>query len=166
MNLSGQASAFDQIKELPDESVLCKKEGKIRMAFDFKKEYKELYKTGKEPVIVRVPQASYAAVRGSGDPNEEDGEYQKAISVLYAISYTIRMSYKGTHKIPGFYEYVVPPLEGFWWQEGIQGCDYTDKSAFHWISLIRLPDFVTKEEFAWAVTAASDTVTKRYRFSQ
>lgn len=125
------------------------------MAFDFKKEYKELYGTGKEPVIVKVPRACYVAVRGSGDPNEAGGEYQKAISVLYAISYTIRMSYKGTHKIPGFYEYVVPPLEGFWWQEGVQGCDYTDKSSFHWISLIRLPEFVTKEEFVWAVAAAS-----------
>lgn len=126
------------------------------MVFDFKKEYKELYGTGKEPVIIDVPQAGYAAVRGMGDPNEEGGEYQKAVAVLYAISYTIRMSNKGTHKIPGFYEYVVPPLEGLWWQEKAQGCDLADKSAFCWISLIRLPEFVTKEEFAWAVSAASE----------
>lgn len=125
------------------------------MVFDFKKEYKELYGTGKEPVITEVPQIRYAAVRGAGDPNEEGGEYQKAISILYAISYTIRMSGKGTHKILGFYEYVVPPLEGLWWQDRTQGCDLADKSAFCWISLIRLPEFVTKEEFAWAVSAAS-----------
>ncbi|MCM1037958.1 MAG: GyrI-like domain-containing protein [Ruminococcus sp.] len=126
------------------------------MAFDFKKEYKELYGTGIEPVIIKVPPISYAAVRGKGDPNAEDGEYQKAIAVLYAISYTLKMSYKGAHRIPGFYEYVVPPLEGFWWQEGKPGNSYTDKSAFHWISLIRLPEFVTKEEFDWAVSAASE----------
>lgn len=126
------------------------------MAFDFKKEYKELYGTGKEPVIIKVPRASYAAMRGMGDPNEEGGAYQRAIAVLYAVSYTIRMSYKGTHKIPGFYEYVVPPLEGLWWQEGREGSDYTDKTAFHWISLIRLPEFVTKEEFEWAASAASE----------
>lgn len=144
------------------------------MPFDFKKEYKDLYGTGKEPVIVKVPKISYAAVRGQGDPNEEDGAYQKAIAVLYAVSYTIKMSYKGTHKIPGFYEYVVPPLEGFWWQEKkgrpADKNDHEghaiDKSAFHWISLIRLPEFVTEEEFARAVKAASDPKIKRRRFSQ
>ena len=119
-----------------------------------------------------MPKISYAAVRGQGDPNEEDGAYQKAIAVLYAVSYTIKMSYKGTHKIPGFYEYVVPPLEGFWWQEKkgrpADKNDHEghaiDKSAFHWISLIRLPEFVTEEEFARAVKAASDPKIKRRRF--
>lgn len=126
------------------------------MAFDFKKEYKEFYMPKNKPEIVKVPEMNYIAVRGQGDPNEEGGVYQKAIGVLYAIAYTIKMSYKGAHKIKGFYEYVVPPLEGFWWQDGVEsGADYTDKSTFHWISVIRLPEFVTEEEFQWAVSEAS-----------
>ena len=120
------------------------------MAFDFKKEYKEFYMPKNKPEIVIVPKANYIAVRGKGDPNEEDGAYQQAISVLYAVAYTLKMSYKTDHKIAGFFEYVVPPLEGFWWQEHIDGVDYTDKSAFNWISVIRLPDFITKEDFEWA----------------
>ncbi len=120
------------------------------MAFDFKKEYKELYKPKTKPEIVTVPPVNYVAVRGKGDPNEADGDYAHAIGILYAISYTLKMSYKGDHKIPGFFEYVVPPLEGFWWQEGIKGVDYTDKSSFNWISVIRLPDFITPEELEWA----------------
>lgn len=122
------------------------------MAFDYKKEYKELYKPKTKPEIVTVPPANYVAVRGKGDPNEADGDYAHAIGILYAISYTLKMSYKGDHKIPGFFEYVVPPLEGFWWQEGIKGVDYTDKSSFNWISVIRLPDFITPEELEWAKT--------------
>lgn len=125
------------------------------MTFDFKKEYKELYMPKNQPEIVKVPAINYVAVRGQGDPNEENGDYQKAINVLYAIAYTIKMSYKGDHKIAGFFEYVVPPLEGFWWQEGVEGVDYSDKRKFHWISVIRLPDFVTMEEFRWAVAEAS-----------
>lgn len=125
------------------------------MAFDFKKEYREFYMPKNKPEIVTVPKANYIAVRGSGDPNEAGGAYQAAISILYAIAYTLKMSYKTDHKIDGFYEYVVPPLEGFWWQEGIDGVDYSDKSTFHWISVIRLPDFVTREDFAWAVETAA-----------
>lgn len=125
------------------------------MAFDFKKEYKEFYMPKNKPQIVNVPKANYIAVRGSGDPNEEGGEYQQAISVLYAVAYTLKMSYKTDYKIEGFFEYVVPPLEGFWWQEDTDGVDYTDKSAFHWISVIRLPDFVTQKDFEWAVAAAA-----------
>lgn len=125
------------------------------MTFDFKKEYKELYMPKNQPEIVKVPAINYVAVRGQGDPNEENGDYQKAINVLYAIAYTIKMSYKGDHKIAGFFEYVVPPLEGFWWQEGVKGVDYSDKRKFHWISVIRLPDFVTMEEFRWAVEETS-----------
>lgn len=141
------------------------------MAFDFKKEYKELYAPKTEPVIIDVPEACYIAVRGSGNPNEANGAYQEAIRILYAVAYTIKMSYKGEHKIAGFYEYVVPPLEGFWWLEsepaegkkdvqeapkkGAEEVGYMDKSAFNWISVIRLPEFVTKEEFDWAVGEAS-----------
>ena len=125
------------------------------MAFDFKKEYKEFYMPGNRPEIVDVPKANYIAVRGRGDPNEEGGAYQRAIGVLYAVAYTLKMSYKTDHRIAGFYEYVVPPLEGFWWQDGVDGIDYGDKSAFNWISVIRLPDFVTEEDFAWAVETAA-----------
>ena len=107
------------------------------------------------PEIVTVPQVNYIAVRGKGNPNEEGGAYQQAVSVLYAVAYTIKMSYKGTYKIDGFFEYVVPPLEGFWWQEGVDGVDYSDKSSFNWISVIRLPDFVRKEDFDWAVQEAT-----------
>lgn len=123
--------------------------------FDFKKEYKEFYMPKNKPEIVNVPKANYIAVRGKGDPNETGGAYQQAIGVLYAVAYTLKMSYKTDHKIKGFYEYVVPPLEGFWWQDHIDGVDYSDKSAFRWISVIRLPEFVTKEDLAWAVDAAS-----------
>lgn len=101
------------------------------MPFDFKKEYKEFYLPKNLPEIVDVPDMNYVAVRGTGNPNEEGGAYQQAISVLYAVSYTLKMSYKGNHKIEGFFEYVVPPLEGFWWQDGVVGVDYTDKSAFN-----------------------------------
>lgn len=124
------------------------------MAFDFKKEYKEFYMPKNEPEIVTVPAANYIAVRGKGDPNEEGGAYSKAIAVLYAVAFTIKMSYKGTHRIEGFFEYVVPPLEGFWWQEDVDGVDYSDKSSFNWISVIRLPDFVKKTDFDWAVAEA------------
>lgn len=125
------------------------------MAFDFKKEYKEFYMPPRKPAIVDVPKANYIAVRGEGDPNEEDGAYQKAIGILYAVAYTLKMSYKTDHRIEGFYEYVVPPLEGFWWQDGADGIDYTDKASFHWISVIRLPDFITEKDFAWAVETAT-----------
>lgn len=125
------------------------------MAFDFKKEYKEFYLPPERPEIVTVPRASYIAVRGSGDPNAPDGEYQRAIGVLYAVAYTLKMSYKTDHRIEGFFEYVVPPLEGFWWQEGMSGMDYKNKAALQWISVIRLPDFVTEADFDWAVETAS-----------
>lgn len=127
------------------------------MPFDFKKEYKEFYMPKNKPEIVNVPKANYIAVRGKGDPNEEDGEYKSSIGVLYAIAYTLKMSYKTDYHIEGFYDYVVPPLEGFWWQEAIDGIDYSDKSTFCWISVIRLPDFITKKDWDWAV----ETVTKK-----
>ena len=125
------------------------------MAFDFKKEYKEYYLPKNKPEIVNIPKANYIAVRGKGDPNEDGGAYQQAISVLYAVAYTLKMSYKTDYKISGFFEYVVPPLEGFWWQDNVDGVDYSDKSAFNWISVIRLPDFVAEKDFEWAVKTAA-----------
>jgi len=125
------------------------------MPFDFKKEYKEFYLPPAKPVIVTVPKANYIAVRGKGNPNDEGGAYQQAIGLLYAVAYTLKMSYKTDHRIEGFYDYVVPPLEGFWWQEGVDGVDYSDKSTFCWISVIRLPDFITKADFDWAVNTAT-----------
>lgn len=126
------------------------------MAFDFKKEYKEFYMPKNKPEIVTVPKANYIAVRGKGNPNEIDGAYQQAINILYAVAYTLKMSYKTEHKIEGFFEYVVPPLEGFWWQDNVDGIDYADKAAFNWISVIRLPEFVTQKDFEWAVETASE----------
>ena len=123
--------------------------------FDFKKEYKEFTMPKNEPEIVNVPKANYIAVRGEGDPNEAGGAYQRAIGILYAVAYTLKMSYKTGHKIQGFYEYVVPPLEGFWWRDDGEGGELSDKSAFRWISVIRLPEFVTREDFDWAVDTAS-----------
>lgn len=125
------------------------------MSFDFKKEFKEFYMTKNKPEIVTVPKANYIAVRGKGNPNVEGGNYQKAIGILYAIAYTLKMSYKTDYKIEGFFEYVVPPLEGFWWQENVDGVDYANKETFNWISVIRLPDFVTEKDFAWAVHTAT-----------
>ena len=125
------------------------------MAFDFKKEYKEFYLPKAKPEIINVPKANYIAVRGKGDPNEEGGSYQQAVGVLYAVAYTLKMSYKTDYKIEGFFEYVVPPLEGFWWQDGIDGVNYSDKSSFNWISVIRLPDFITEKDFKWAVETAT-----------
>ena len=124
------------------------------MAFDFKKEYKEYYLPTGKPEIVDVPSANYIAVRGKGNPNDEDGEYKRAVGVLYAVAYTLKMSKLGDHRIDGYYDFVVPPLEGFWWQEGVDGIDYSDKSTFCWISIIRLPDFVTRGDFDWAVNEA------------
>ena len=124
------------------------------MAFDFKKEYKEFYLPKNQPEIVTVPAVNYIAVRGEGDPNVPGGAYQQAIGVLYAAAYTLRMSQKSGHAIQGFFEYVVPPLEGFWQQEGGGAVDYGRKDAFRWISAIRLPDFVTREDLAWAVETA------------
>ena len=143
------------------------------MAFDFKKEYKEFYMPKNKPEIVKIPPMNYVAVRGKGNPNVECGDYQQAISILYAVAYTLKMSYKTDCKIEGFFEYVVPPLEGFWWQgeqhpvdaemrtdrtdrrENVKGIDYSNKDTFNWISVIRLPDFITEKDFAWAVQTAT-----------
>ena len=134
------------------------------MAFDYKKEYKEYYMPKNKPAIVTIPCMNYIAVRGSGDPNAEDGEYKQAIGLLYGIAFTIKMSKKTDHRIEGYFDYVVPPLEGFWWQDGVTGVDYAHKENFKWISIIRLPDFVTKEDFAWAVREATEK--KKQDFSK
>ena len=134
------------------------------MPFDFKKEYKEFYMPKGKPEIVTVPAMNYIAVRGSGNPNEEGGDYKKSIELLYGIAYTIKMSKKGDHKIEGYFDYVVPPLEGFWWQDGVDGIDYGHKENFQWISAIRLPDFVTRSDFDWAVDEA--TRKKKMDFSK
>ena len=152
------------------------------MAFDFKKEYKEFYMPKNKPGIVTVPRINYIAVRGTGDPNQEDGEYKQSIGLLYGIAFTIKMSKKGDHRIDGYFDYVVPPLEGFWWQgerrpvdatlrtdragrrEGVDGIDYAHKEDFHWISVIRLPDFVTERDYRWAVSEA--TKKKKQDFSK
>lgn len=144
--------------------VLIKKIWVMKMAFDFKKEYKEFYMPKKKPSFVEVPKMNYIAVRGKGDPNDENGEYKQTIGLLYGIAYTIKMSYKGTYKIDGFFEYVVPPLEGFWWQDGANSIDYSQKDKFNFISLIRLPDFVTIDDFNWAVDEA--TKKKKQDFSK
>lgn len=125
------------------------------MAFDFKKEYKEFYLPKNKPELVTLPRMNYIAVRGKGDPNEEGGAYQRAMGILYSVAYTLKMSYLTDYKIEGFFQYVVPPLEGFWWMEDGEGIDYARKDAFCWISAIRLPDFVTKRDFDWAVETAA-----------
>lgn len=134
------------------------------MAFDFKKEYKEFYLPKSRPSIVTVPAMNFVAVRGQGDPNVEDGEYRRAINLLYGIAFTIKMSKKGSHRIDGYFDYVVPPLEGFWWQDGVTGVDYAHKESFKWISAIRLPDFVTKADLDWAIEEA--TRKKKTDFSK
>ena len=125
------------------------------MAFDYKKEYKEFYLPKNRPEIIEIPAMNFIAVRGKGNPNDEGGEYKAAIGLLYGIAFTVKMSKKGSRQIEGYFDYVVPPLEGFWWQQGIKGVDYGRKEDFCWLSVIRMPDFVTKEDFAWAIEEAS-----------
>ena len=134
------------------------------MPFDYKKEYKEFYLPPKTPSIVTVPAMNFLAVRGQGDPNQEDGAYKEALGLLYAVAFTIKMSKLGKHKLEGYFDYVVPPLEGLWWQEGTHRVDYAHKEDFQWISLIRLPEFVTKEAFHWAVREATEK--KKQDFSR
>lgn len=134
------------------------------MPFDYKKEYKEFYLPTKKPQIVTIPAMNFVAVQGKGDPNDPAGEYKAALELLYGIAFTIKMSYKGSHKMDGYFEYVVPPLEGLWHQPGTEGVDFADKSSFIWISMIRLPEFVTRAEFDWAVQEA--TAKKKKDFSK
>ena len=125
------------------------------MPYDFKKEQKELYQPKTAPALVHVPKMNYLAVRGKGDPNDPDGEYARSIPLLYGVAYTLKMSPKAGHVIDGFFDYTVPPLKGFWWQPGLAGVDYANKAGFHFLSLLRLPDFVTRADFDWAVESAT-----------
>lgn len=125
------------------------------MPYDFKKEQKELYQPKTAPALVHVPKMNYLAVRGKDDPNDPDGEYARSIPLLYGVAYTLKMSPKAGHVIDGFFDYTVPPLEGFWWQPGLAGVDYANKAGFHFLSLLRLPDFVTRADFDWAVESAT-----------
>lgn len=134
------------------------------MPFDYKKEYKEFYLPPKTPGMITVPAMNFLAVRGQGDPNQEDGAYKQALGMLYAVAFTIKMSRKGQHQLEGYFDYVVPPLEGLWWQENIRGVDYTRKQDFQWISMIRLPEFVTRKAFDWAIREATEK--KQQDFSQ
>jgi len=126
------------------------------MAFDYKKEYKEFYLPKRKPELVTVPPMNFIAVRGKGDPNEEGGAYKQSIGLLYGIAFTVKMSKMGDHRMEGYFDFVVPPLEGLWWQEGTEGIDYSRKEDFEWISMIRLPEFVTREEFDWAIREAGE----------
>lgn len=126
------------------------------MTYDFKKEQKQFYKPGKKPELIDVPKMTYIAVRGNGNPNVDDSEYKRAIQLLYGIAYTIKMSKKGTHKIKDYFDFVVPPLEGLWWQDGNKGIDYAHKEKFEFISMIRMPDFVTQDVLDWAIKEASE----------
>ena len=132
------------------------------MAFDYKKEYKEFYMPKNRPSIVNIPKMNYLAIRGKGDPNEEEGDYKNTIGLLYGVAYTIKMSYKNNYKIEGFFQYVVPPLEGFWWQDDIKGMDYERKEELNFISLIRLPDFVSEKDFEWAIEEATKKKQQDY----
>lgn len=134
------------------------------MAFDFKKEYKEFYLPKNNPGIIEVPKMNYLAVRGAGDPNTEGGEYKKSIELLYAVAFTLKMSKKTDYRIEGYFNYIVPPLEGFWWQDGSQGLDYNRKDEMEFISVIRLPVFIQKKDFDWAIEEA--TRKKKKDFSQ
>ena len=134
------------------------------MAFDFKKEFKELYAPKTKPSIIDVPKMKFLAVRGKGNPNAEEGEYKQSIELLYPIAYTIRMSYKGDYKIDGYFPFVVPPLEGFWWIDDLKGMDYDRKDELNFVSLIRMPDFVTQKDFEWAIAEATNK--KNINFSQ
>ncbi len=134
------------------------------MAFDYKKEYKEFYLPKNKPTIIAIPPINYIAVQGRGDPNAENSEYKQSIGLLYGIAFTIKMSKLGSRQMEGYFDFVVPPLEGFWWQEGGGEVDYADKSGFCFLSVIRLPDFVTREDFDWAVAEA--TRKKQMDFSK
>ena len=125
------------------------------MTFDYKKEYKEYYLPKNKPVRVSIPRMNYIAINGHGDPNDEKGEYKDALSLLYSIAFTLKMSYKTDYHIEGYFSYVVPPLEGLWWQNNSNTIDYQHKEDFNWISMIRLPDFITKKDVDWAITTAN-----------
>lgn len=114
---------------------------------DYKKKFKDLYLPKTKPMKVEVPKIQFIMIDGKGNPNQEDSEYSKAVGILYALSYTIKMS---SRNINGYFDYVVPPLEGLWWMDDIAGVDYSRKDEFCWTSMIRQPEFVTEDVFKWA----------------
>ena len=124
-------------------------------AYDYKKEFKDLYLPKNKPMVIDVPQMQFVAVEGKGDPNDKNGDYPKAMQILYSIQFTIKMSKMGSKKLNGYFDYVVPPSEGFWWFENNEKIPPKNKSKYNWISLIRLPEFVTKDIFNWACEEAS-----------
>lgn len=130
-----------------DKEEKLEKEEKL----DYKKKYKDLYVPKAKPMLIEVPEMVFIQVEGKGDPNTCE-EYKNAMDILYGLSYTIKMSKKSDEKIEGYFEYVVPPLEGLWWVDdaAFDGKNITDKNRFCWISMIRQPEFVTEEVFAWA----------------
>lgn len=133
------------------------------MAFDFKKEFKKFYRPSQNPEIIEIPKTNFIAVRGKGNPNEKGGEYQKAVEMLYGVTYTLKMSYKTEYQIKDFFEYVVPPLEGLWWQENEKSENYLlNKELFNWISLIRVPDFVKRKDVEWAINRATEKKKKDF----
>lgn len=132
------------------------------MPFDFKKEERTLYQPPRTPGILTVPPMNFLAVRGSGDPNQEGGAYQQAIQLLYGVAFTLKMSEKTGYHIPGAFAYVVPPLEGLWWQPGKTELDLRHKEQLAWISMIRVPDFVDQAAFHWAVEQA--TAKRKWTF--
>ncbi len=119
-------------------------------AFDFKKEYKDLYLPKTKPMLIDVPAMSFIAVAGSGNPNEENGDDAEALGLLYAFSCTGKMAKMGDWQPEGYFDYVVPPLEGLWWGGGFDGGRIEDKDALNWVSMIRQPDFVRPEVYRWA----------------
>lgn len=126
------------------------------MPFDFKKEYKEFYMPKQVPAVITVPSMNYIAVSGTGNPNDEAGEYKEAVGLLYAVAYTLKMSEKSGYEMKGFFDYVVPPLEGLWWQQGSdEKIDYSRKDDFSWISMMRIPDFVSPDDVEWAKQTAT-----------
>lgn len=126
------------------------------MTYDFKKEFKEQYPKKTNPNILEIPNQIYISVKGKGNPNDKDGAYAKAVQNLYAIAYTIKMSKNGTTQLPGYFDFVVPPLEGFWWQTDLKGVDYSRKDDFEWISLLRMPEFVDETVLEWAKKTVID----------
>ena len=120
------------------------------MPFDMKREFKHLYAPKAGPHLIEVPMMRFIAVEGRGDPNDTQGEYARAVEMLYAVIYTIKMSKLGSRDIPGYDDFIVPPLEGLWWMPGLAGVDYSRKENFSWLSMIRLPDFAGSEVVDWA----------------
>lgn len=119
---------------------------------DYKKEFKDLYMPKTKPMSIQIPEINFIMVDGKGDPGNQ--EYQDAVSILYALSFTIKMSKMKENQPQGYFEYVVPPLEGLWWCEDDK-FDFNKRDTWRWTSMIRQPEFVTCDVFKWAVSECS-----------